>query len=271
VRSHTLGRLALITGASLLLVFALPTLAPAQSMRDGSPSASPAAIGSLPGQVQWGHYETSLPFDALCTAPGSDSVGCDHGGNGDNVLHLVNPNGAANPSLTGGQSQTVCAMIYVFDNDEEMGECCGCPISSAGIAGLSVEGNLLSNFIGDPPGAGVLAVVAAPQSTALISFDPSDTNGKGCIGTMSDACNIGCDPTNVPGYHTSSAANLLGSITRNQILTAKSGGSIAGFMEIPLFGDAGGRPDTMLYLQQQCGALLGNSHSGGFCNCPPFE
>lgn len=269
MRSHTLGRLALLTGASVLTV-ALPTLAPAQSMRNGGPTTPPAATGTLPGQVQWGHYETSLAFDADCTAPGSDSVGCDHGGNGDNILRLVNPNGAANPSIS-GQAQTVCAMIYVFDNDEEMGECCGCPISSAGSAAFSVEGNLLSNFIGDPPGDGLLAIVAAPQSTALISFDPSNTNGKGCLGSNSGACNIGCDPTNVPGYRTSSAANLLGSITRNQILTANSGASIAGLSETPLFGDAGGQPDTMLYLQGQCGAILGNSHTGGFCNCPPLE
>jgi hypothetical protein len=162
-------------------------------------------------------------------------------------------------------------MIYVFDNDEEMGDCCGCPISSTGLAAFSVQGNLLSGFIGNPPGDGVLAIVAAPQSTALISFDPSDTNGKGCLGRMSGACNIGCDPTNVPGYRTSADANLLGSIVKNQILTANSGGSIAGLTETPLFGDAGGQPDTMLYLQQQCGAILGNVHTGGFCNCPPLE
>src|SRR5580704_15192427 len=89
VRSHTLGRLALLTGASLLVV-ALPTLAPAQSMRNGGPTTPPAATGTLPGQVQWGYYETNLAFDVDCTAPGSDTVGCDHGGNGDNVLRLVN-------------------------------------------------------------------------------------------------------------------------------------------------------------------------------------
>ena len=53
------------------------------------------------------------------------------GGAGDNILRLINPNGAANGNLAGAQEQTVCAMIYVFDDDEEMGECCGCPLSSS--------------------------------------------------------------------------------------------------------------------------------------------
>ena len=50
-----------------------------------------------------------------------------NGSNGDNILRLINPNGAANGNLAGAKEQTVCAMIYVFDAHQEMGACCGCP------------------------------------------------------------------------------------------------------------------------------------------------
>jgi hypothetical protein len=40
-----------------------------------------------------------------------------------------------------------CAMIYVFDDDEEMVECCGCPLSSADVQYFSVAHDLTANWI----------------------------------------------------------------------------------------------------------------------------
>ena len=62
---------------------------------------------------------------------------------------LINPAGNANRAF--GVVTDQCAMIYVFDNSEEMGECCGCPITPAQRLSFSVEHNLLSNWIGDRP------------------------------------------------------------------------------------------------------------------------
>jgi len=269
LRSHTSGRLALIVSVCLLGLMR-SMRGEARMSRKASPDNASVAAGSLPGQVQWGQYATTKSFDALCSATGAqadpDAIGCDHGGNGDNILRLVNPNGSANPFL-GGTPQTVCAMIYVFDNDEEMEACCGCPISSAGYATFSVENMLLDHFVGTPAGDGLVAVVAALPNPALISLGPPDTNGQGCTSKTSRACNLGCDSTNVPGYSTSTAANLFGSISHNQIVTTNSGATAA-VTEIPLFDDAGGDPNNLEYLQAQCGALLGNNHAGGFCTCP---
>ncbi len=50
----------------------------------------------------------------------SESTADNGTGAGDNILELINPT-AANGDL--------CAMIYVFDDDEEMGECCGCALT----------------------------------------------------------------------------------------------------------------------------------------------
>jgi surface antigen len=47
-----------------------------------------------------------------------------------------------NPAITG---KNLCAMLYVFDQDQQMTECCGCQISQDGLRTLSVNKDLLSN------------------------------------------------------------------------------------------------------------------------------
>jgi len=48
----------------------------------------------------------------------------------------------SNPGTSGGN---ICALIYVFDQSQELRECCGCPISADGLLTLSVDSNLTSN------------------------------------------------------------------------------------------------------------------------------
>jgi hypothetical protein len=185
------------------------------------------------------------------------------------------------------KEQTVCAMIYVFDDDEEMGECCGCPLSSAQLATFSVARNLTSNWgLSSPKDAtlpfadnilGAIAIVASAPNTVGVLFGPFgssfvNTGGGGpagqCLGT---AC---CDPTNVPGYSVTTADNLLGSITHNQFVVRPTDDPITinsltfGLTETALSDDAGGDPTNLVYLQSQCGALIGNGTGGGTCNCP---
>ena len=98
-------------------------------------------------------------------------------------------------------------------------------------------------------------------------------NASKCLG-QSGACNGGCDPTNVPGYSVTTANNLLGSITHNQLVDARTPSNpnleatIVGITEVALSDDGGGDPTNLIYLQNQCGALVGNGTGGGICNCP---
>ncbi len=273
MRNHIIKRLGLAVGAFLVLV-ALSASANAATLRRGSTGSGSTVTGALPGQVMWTYYETTEAFTA-CGTTTSDSDGCNVGGNGDNIIRLINPNGAANANLAGARTQPVCAMIYVFDDDEEMGECCGCPLSSAQLATFSVEYNLTSNWAlrGGPEQGdhsnGAIAIVAAAQNVA-VSFVPGRSNGKGCA-NGDNACNLGCDPTNVPGYSVTTASNLLGSVTHNQLVqegSTSSTASTSGLTEIALFDDAGGDPTNLIYLQTQCGAIVGNGSGGGICNCP---
>jgi len=232
--------------AGIFLAIALSPSANAGSLRQGSTGSSGAVTGSLPGQVLWGSYQTEIEFFGTFDR--------------DEILRLVNPNGAANSNLAGARPQTVCAMIYVFDSDQEMGECCGCPLTSTQLATFSVEHNLTSNF-----GIQGLGVGNAIGAIAIVAAAP---NAPTCL-QQSGACNGGCDPTNVPGYSVTNTNNLLGSITHNQIVSGiPFTNAVFGVTEVPLSDDAGGDPNNLLYLQAQCGALVGNGTQGGICNCP---
>ena len=47
-----------------------------------------------------------------------------------------------NPGTSNGN---VCAMVYVFDNDQQMDECCGCLTTPDGLRTFSVKKDLTSN------------------------------------------------------------------------------------------------------------------------------
>jgi len=74
-----------------------------------------------------------------------------------------------NDGNTGG---TLCAAFYVFDDSQEMQECCSCPVTADGLIAESVNKYLLAN--------------------SLTSF----VNHRGVIKVVSTAENSGyCDPT----------------------------------------------------------------------------
>ncbi|HLV88389.1 MAG TPA: hypothetical protein VKV39_15490 [Candidatus Sulfotelmatobacter sp.] len=64
-----------------------------------------------------------------------------------------------NPGLTYGN---LCAMVYVFDADQQLSECCGCVETHNGLRTLSVRSNLTSNpLTGVISRNGVIKVVSA--------------------------------------------------------------------------------------------------------------
>jgi len=217
------GALALVGGAAFLAAVSTPA----------------RAMPGQPGTSLFGYYDVG---------PAS----LDSNGIGDNYLFLINPAGNANRGF--GVVTNKCAMIYVFDDAEEMGECCGCPLTPAQLERFSFDNDLLANYIGSPTGAGVVAVRG------------QDVNNNGCSsfrtpGTTQAGCNDGCDPTNGPP--TSLDANLLGSIVHDQAVIPTSS-----VTELPLFNNAGGDPSNNTYLIEECAALIGNGTGAGICHCP---
>jgi hypothetical protein len=71
----------------------------------------------------------------------------------DSTIRITNP-------ATSGEN--LCAMVYVFDQDQQMSECCGCLVSQDGLLTLSLNKNLLSNpLTGAASKSGTVMLVAA--------------------------------------------------------------------------------------------------------------
>lgn len=123
---------------------------------------------------------TTDKFQVLYSAPGLSgvlNVTVDLAGDVYKVNYFSNnvaeaPDGTVridNPGLTYGN---LCALIYVFDADQQLSECCGCMESHNGLRTLSVRSNLTSNPLTD--------VVSKNGMIKIVSSTPGAT---------------GCDPT----------------------------------------------------------------------------
>ena len=84
------------------------------------------------------------------------------------VNYFANNNIAAAPDETvrvdnsGMNYKNLCSMIYVFDNDQQMTECCGCNNTPNGLHTMSVKLNLTHNpLTGVVSNNGVIKIVSA--------------------------------------------------------------------------------------------------------------
>jgi hypothetical protein len=82
-------------------------------------------------------------------------------------------------------------MIYVFDNFQELKECCGCLITPDGLLELSVNRDLTSNpFNGIKPTNGDIKIVSATATATAFLGVPCDPTGGGRLSNGSFALNI---------------------------------------------------------------------------------
>ena len=82
----------------------------------------------------------------------------------DATVRITNP-GTSNGNL--------CAMIYVFDNDQQMAECCGCLTTPDGLRTLSVARDLTRNpLTAVIPNNGDIKVVAAATNNVCLPWGP---------------------------------------------------------------------------------------------------
>ena len=114
------------------------------------------AIVQSDGAYLLSYYDVSTGFDA--SAGGYGGAGSS-GGVGDALLRIVN---AGNYETGGGPaSGDVCANIYVFNDIQELEECCQCDLSADSLRTLSVINDLLKNpFTGkESTEAGVIKII----------------------------------------------------------------------------------------------------------------
>jgi hypothetical protein len=109
----------------------------------------------------------------------------------DGTIRLINP------GVTTGYTQgdNLCAMIYVFDRNQELNECCGCKVSDSGLRTISLTNGLTSNpLTGKPPIAGTIEIVpsevGADGQCSAGSINPNgmilgwETNVQGSTGNF---------------------------------------------------------------------------------------
>ena len=139
VRNHTIKGLALAAGAFLVAV-ALSASANAGHAAQGFNGCVARRLpGALPGQVLWTYYETTEAF-TLCNSTTADQRRLQRRRQRRQHHPFDQPEWRRRTAnLAGAKEQEVCAMIYVFDDDEEMGECCGCPRARRSLATFSVR------------------------------------------------------------------------------------------------------------------------------------
>jgi hypothetical protein len=86
----------------------------------------------------------------------------------DGTLRLVNP---------GFVPGNTCAMIYVFDDKQELNECCGCNISDSGLLTLSLLNDLTASPLnGEQPAAGTIQIVPATPQGGICNAASTNPN-----------------------------------------------------------------------------------------------
>jgi Bacterial Ig-like domain (group 2) len=78
------------------------------------------------------------------------------------TLPLLAPDTTLRISYPDASTKDVCAMIYVFDQDQQLAECCGCVVSQDGLRTLSLQKDLTGNpLTGVKSTVGTVDIVAA--------------------------------------------------------------------------------------------------------------
>jgi len=96
------------------------------------------------------------------------------GGAGDSLLRIVNVG-----NFEGNPSGSVCAIIFVFDDDQQLQECCLCPLSANKVLTLSTISDLTSNplFHNARMSLGTIKVEALAGSTSACSGEVTALGG----------------------------------------------------------------------------------------------
>ncbi len=137
-----------------------------------------------------------------------------------------------NPGVTGA---SLCAEIYVFDQSQQLSECCGCVVSPDGLRTLSVNTDLTGNpLTGATSTAGVVKIVSADASV-----------------------NPSCNPTAIVPK-----ASLVAWSTNIQKPSASAFAITETTFQLGALGD-----DELAALQNQCSFALTLGSGQGVCSC----
>ena len=151
MKRHFLLALAVLTLCSLGVMNA--QVFPAGSYFTVTYFSNNTAAGAPDGTVRINNPGTAIAIgDTATTATGNYSA----------------KTGSAKPAVNTATGD-LCAMIYVFDNDQEMNECCGCVTTPDGLRTLSIKKDLTSNPLTVTINTGDIKIL-----TSFINDSPCD-------------------------------------------------------------------------------------------------
>jgi hypothetical protein len=135
-------------------------------------------------------------------------------------------------------TQNLCAMIYVFQDDQQLAECCGCEVTANGLRTLSVGKDLTNNpltGISTKPVDGVIKIVSSRLN------------------------NSPCDPTS--NVYPQATIRAWGSHNQNKVGTAYP-------VTETEFSDATLSEEELSFnLQEQCSFAQRLGSGKGICTC----
>ena len=126
----------------------------------------------------------------------------------------------------------LCALIYVFEPDQQLAECCGCLITPDGLLTLSIDTNLASN----------------PLTPVILN--------TGAIKVVSAGAGAGCNPakpTPLPGIR------AWGTHIQNT--------GVGYAVTETEFSDSTLSTGELNLLKNRCGSIQNNGSSFGICRC----
>ena len=156
--------------------------------------AALVSVRAAQAQSPTDFFFTSYYDVATSTSPSASGYGGRgaSGGVGDGLVRIVNSSNFFAPPPVFYQNGTICAMIYVFDDIEEMQACCGCPVTPDGVRTISVINNLTKNW-GVNRGnlnAGVIDILSTFPNLPV----PTGVALPPQIGTLGSS-GLACDPS----------------------------------------------------------------------------
>jgi hypothetical protein len=189
------------------------------------------------------------------------------GGTGDALLHIVNDGSGGTAGVASGAlqipiidtSRWVCANIYVFNDVQELQECCSCPLTPNSLITFSVINDLTSNPLNQQESlsAGVIKILGST------------------VGGMGDGC------TNRPGFVTAATFSELSPglhawINHTETMASNQAGFNPPFGFVTSTSVVSLDPAALTKaefneLQDGCAAINAADHTGtqsiGICKC----
>jgi len=210
--------------------------------------------------AQTNYYDTSSSVSSSAAGWGGPGFS---GGQGDNVLRIVNPTSAATSPAPGW----LCAMIYVYDDIEELEACCGCPVSADQVFSLSVQRGITNNFATNTKknSQGAIEILSSNPNYQLAPTNPNGFPLPGVFPVPGNVFDWACNP----GAPLALTPTLRSSMSHPEINAPTIPGAFIAGTSVEEFTTYVPDPTELSNMVNDCNIVQVNFSGSGACNCYP--